>query len=230
MRDAIERRDVGDLEHLHQLVELFTSLLDLLVTTVDDDGHAGDAGLLGVTDGDRVDVERSSPQERNDAVEDAGVIFDQDTQDVPLLHAGLLFVPLLVQHFRVCRAWRHDWPHVRLGLDHEVDQDRSPDRSGSIDGRANFRIGAHRDSRDSVRLGQPLEAGGADADLGIVLGVEEVLPLPHHAKVTVVDHGDVDIEVFLDSGRQLIARHLEAAVADDRPDLEIGTPDFGADR
>src|SRR2546425_4088031 len=51
--------------------------------------------------------------------------------------------------------------------------------------------------------------------------VEEVLPLPDHAQVAVVDDGDLDRRAFDGAGGQLLVGHLEAAVAVDRPDLLV---------
>ena len=44
---------------------------------VGDDGHARDAGLLGVADGERDDVDVQPAEERGDAREDAGFVFDE---------------------------------------------------------------------------------------------------------------------------------------------------------
>ncbi len=63
------------------------------------------------------------------------------------------------------------------------------DRARSMAGSISASV-ANSDARDAIRLGQLLEVRGADAHLGVVLGVEEVLPLPHHTQVAVVDDGD----------------------------------------
>ena len=71
----------------------------------------------------------------------------------------------------------------------------------------------------------------ADHRGGVVaLVVEELLPLAHHAEEAVVDQGDVDLDLLLHRGGELGHRHLEAAVADDRPYLLVRTAHLGADR
>jgi hypothetical protein len=49
--------ELDDLEHLDELVELLGHLLQRQLLDVDDDGHAGDLGVLGRADGEGVDVE-----------------------------------------------------------------------------------------------------------------------------------------------------------------------------
>ena len=68
------------------------------------------------------------------------------------------------------------------------------------------------------------KSGAADLDFGVVLGVEEILPLADHAEIAVVDDRDLDVEVLLHAVASSLRRHLEAAVADDRPDFESGRP------
>ena len=86
-------------------------------------------------------------------------------------------------------------------------------------------------SADSTRMpAQPMGLGPAhvvgvvraQVHLAVALGVEQLLPLAHHAQVGVVEdrhlHGDV-----LRAGRdQLLRRHLEAAVAVDGPHRAVG--------
>ena len=60
--------------------------------------------------------------------------------------------------------------------------------------------------------------------------VEELLPLPHHAEVAVVDDRDVDLDPFLRRRGELRLRHLEAAITDNRPHLRVGTGDLRPDR
>ena len=67
--------------------------------------------------------------------------------------------------------------------------------------------------------------------LGVALGVEELLPLAHHPEPAVVDDHDHDRQPFERRGRELLAGHLEAAVAVDADDRGIGPrglrPDCG---
>ena len=50
------RRDVGDRDHVHELVEIRRDPLGLRVVGRHDDRHARDAGLFGAPDGQRLDV------------------------------------------------------------------------------------------------------------------------------------------------------------------------------
>src|SRR5260370_17699873 len=47
-----------------------------IVVRVDDDGHARDAGRFGVSDGQRLDVEGTAPEQRRDAVQHARLVVD----------------------------------------------------------------------------------------------------------------------------------------------------------
>src|SRR4029453_2880473 len=60
--------------------------------------------------------------------------------------------------------------------------------------------------------------------------VEKPPPLPHPPEVAVFDDRDLDGDAFLDRRRELAHRHLEAAVADDRPDFRLGPGPLRADR
>ena len=51
----------------------------------------------------------------------------------------------------------------------------------------------------------------------VALVVEQLLPLPDHAEVAVVDDGDLDRDALDRAGGELLVGHLEAAVAVDRP-------------
>ena len=102
-----------------------------------------------------------------------------------------------------------------------------------------------REDRD-VDLGLVLgpEADGAEGlgelhvvgDLGVqvrlreALVVEQLLPLAHHAEPAVVHDGDDDRDVVDDRRRELLQRHLEAAVAVDADDGRLGPAELGAER
>ena len=124
-----------------------------------------------------------------------------------------------MQHPGIRRAGWDDRPDIRFGLDHEVDQYRSPNRSRPFNRWTNLRVGANGDAGDAVRLGELLEVGCADLDLGVILGVEQVLSLADHPEIAVVDDRDIEVEVLLHCGREFVAGHLKTAVADHRPDL-----------
>ena len=69
-------RDVPDVHDVDQLVELTDDLLGVRVS-VDDEGHAGEPGLLGVPDREAFDVEPALPPLGGDAIEHARPVFDQ---------------------------------------------------------------------------------------------------------------------------------------------------------
>src|SRR6478609_3220112 len=80
------RVELDDLEHLDELVELLRHLLERRALDLDDDRDAGDVGQLGRADGEGVDVEAASGEERCHAGQDAGLVLDEDRQGV-LAHA-----------------------------------------------------------------------------------------------------------------------------------------------
>ncbi len=63
----------------------------------------------------------------------------------------------------------------------------------------------------------------------VALVVEKFLPLANHAEIAVVDDGDIDLDFFLNDGGELAHGHLEAAVADDDPNVGVGLGEFCAD-
>src|SRR6478672_146027 len=62
------------------------------------------------------------------------------------------------------------------------------------------------------------------------LVVEHLLPLAHHAEPAVVDEDDDDRQPLEGRGRELLAGHLEAAVAVDADDGRVGARRLRADR
>ena len=82
---------------------------------------------------------------------------------------------------------------------------------------------------DAEGVGQRREIRRDERSGDVALVVEKFLPLANHAEKAVVDDGDVDLDFFLNDGGELAHGHLEAAVADDDPDVGIGLGEFGAD-
>ena len=68
--------DVADGDDVDEFEELFFDLIDLVFGAVDDDGHAAEAGLVGVAHGEAFDVEAAAAEEGGDAGEDARAVFD----------------------------------------------------------------------------------------------------------------------------------------------------------
>ena len=66
--------------------------------------------------------------------------------------------------------------------------------------------------------------------LGVAVAVEELLPLPHHAHVAVVQVHDLDRQVVLLAGRQLLDAHLDRRFAGDAGDRRAGIDELHAHR
>src|SRR5271165_1559404 len=106
-----------------------------------------------------------------------------------------------------------------LLLDKEIDQERTLALARGLYRWQHLAACTHRDAGNAVRVGKLDEIRTEDRRGLIVLLVEELLPLPHHAEVSVVDDGNVDVEVLLRDGGQLGGSHLKAAVSGDDPDF-----------
>ena len=81
--DEVLAADVLHLDDGDDLVELLADLLQLGVVAVDDEGHARQVGLLGLADGEAVDVEAARGEHAGDVGQDAGLVLHQRRQDVP---------------------------------------------------------------------------------------------------------------------------------------------------
>ena len=66
--------------------------------------------------------------------------------------------------------------------------------------------------------------------LGVAVAVEELLPLPHHAHVAVVEVHDLDRQVVLLAGRQLLDAHLDRRLAGHAGDRRVGIDHLHAHR
>src|SRR3569832_1669719 len=60
--------------------------------------------------------------------------------------------------------------------------------------------------------------------------VEELLPLPHLAEVTIIEIDDLDRQLILQTGRELLYAHLDAALARDTGDGGVGGRELHAHR
>src|SRR5215211_8900909 len=127
----------------------------------------------------------------------------------------LAVVETAEQHVAIARARRHDRPDIGLRLDHEFDQHRTLDAPCLFDCRHDLFIAQDSKAGHTECLSELYEIRSEDFDFGVVLVVEEVLPLADHPQVPVVDDRDVDVQILLDRGRQLAKGHLETTVADD---------------
>ena len=73
---------VADLDHVDELVELLGDLVDRVDGAVERERHARDVRVLGGADRQRVDVEAAAAEQAGDAREDAGLVLDQEGEDV----------------------------------------------------------------------------------------------------------------------------------------------------
>ena len=73
---------VDDLDHLDQPVQVLGDLLDHLVGAGGDDGHARQRSIFGGRDGQAFDVVAARREQRHDARERAGLVFQQHRNDV----------------------------------------------------------------------------------------------------------------------------------------------------
>src|SRR5829696_9535780 len=134
-------------------------------------------------------------------------------------------------------------PHLGVVADDEVDDHRGVvDRHGLLDHRVHVvlalaaqpdaaqRLGEQDEVGDAHRLRGAVGVPGVQLRVGVATLVEEGLPLPHHAQVSVVDHRDLDGDALDRAGGQLLVRHLEAAVTVDRPDGGLRAAVLGAHR
>ena len=133
-----------------------------------------------------------------------------------------------LDHFRQRGARRDHRVHVGLLLDHELDQGRTGIAQGRLDRARDLRPLLHPVSRNAIGLGELHVVGTPDGGGGVAPAMEELLPLPHHAEVAVVEDGELDGQALLHHRRHLLHVHLEAAVARDRPHRLVGTREMHA--
>ena len=77
------------------------------------------------------------------------------------------------------------------------------------------------DGGDPERVGELQVVGALEVRGVVVAPVDDLLPLPDHAQLLVVEERDLHRDPVGGQGHQLLAGHLEAAVAADRPGLGV---------
>src|SRR5688572_19963548 len=80
--DVLALREVDDLHHVDQLVQLLGDLLDHLVGARGDDGHPGHGGVLGRRNGERLDVVAAGGKQARHPRQGAGLVLHEDRKDV----------------------------------------------------------------------------------------------------------------------------------------------------
>src|SRR6185503_3722807 len=119
-------------------------------------------------------------------------------------------------HVGVGAARRHHGEHALVLVHPHVDHHRSGGGDHLLEGRTHLgRLGG-ADPGAAVCLGELHEVGaGSEVDGAEALLVDDALPLAHHAVAAVVDDDRLHGKLALVAGRELLAVHLEGAVAVD---------------
>src|SRR5450759_277516 len=127
-------------------------------------------------------------------------------------------------------AERDDRVDVGLGVDTEVDQERALGPLRRIHRGAYLLAPVDSKGRPDVGVGE-LDEVRHVAEFGLRphSAVEVVLELADHPEGEVVEKDDLDVELVLDSDRQLLCRHHESAFARHAPDGGVRTAELGAD-
>ena len=81
-RDRVVGLHVPDLDHVDELVKLLGHLVDRMDGAVHRERDARDLRVLGRADGERVDVEPAPAEEARDSGENAGLVLDEEREDV----------------------------------------------------------------------------------------------------------------------------------------------------
>src|SRR5215217_6137857 len=129
---------------------------------------------------------------------------------------------IFFDHLVHAHAARDHGVHVRLRVYVEV-QDGEPRLLLSpTDRRLDVVALPDGPAAQAVRSGELFVVGTGDGRLGVAAVVEELLPLAHHAEVTVVEDGYLDVETQIPYGGELLQVHLDAAVAGHDPHRLLG--------
>src|SRR5438445_10238618 len=143
-------------------------------------------------------------------------------------------------------AWRSCWRRLKwLGqraarddhredvgflLDHQLDQCRTRWFVGPTQRVFDLARVVDTPPRDTVGGGELHIIGTPDRRARIAATMKELLPLPHHAEVAVVEDRELYLEPFLHHGGDLGHAHLKSTVAGKGPDRLVGTSEVHAHR
>ena len=240
---------VLDLEHVDEPVELLGGLLDRDVVTAERDRHPADVGVVGVAHRQRLDVEVAGPHEAGDPVEDAGPVVHDGHEDVATQLAAAGQGPGRRRMGGGAGRVAHSSapPHFSMRSDRPLpagiigktfcssaisNQMRAgPSTAWAALIASSTSSGRRRpERRHAERVGELGEVRAHERRRVVVAGVDDLLPLADHAELLVVEQGDLHRDVVLDEGHQLLERHLEPAVAGDRPGLALGGAEGRAHR
>ena len=81
-RDRVGRLEVADLQDVDELVQLLGDLVDRVQRTVERQRDPRQVLVVGRADGQRVDVEAAPREQAGDPGQDAGLVLDEDREDV----------------------------------------------------------------------------------------------------------------------------------------------------
>ena len=87
----------------------------------------------------------------------------------------------------------------------------------------------HETVGDAVGAGYEFEVGVGKFGERVAFVVKQLLPLAHHAQVTVVHEHYFDSHLRLEYRTQLLQGHLQASVAHEEANIPVGRADLGAD-
>ena len=212
-----------------------TSLLSCLVicsmTSSEPDGddrHARHRRVLGRRDGQRLDVVAARGEEARDARQRARLVLHEDREDVAHGRPRLDEPPRA--HSSSARIISvRPLPPGTIGNTFSVWSVMKSRKT-----RRSFCANASRSAPSTspgfsilmpdvaVRLGELHEVGQrVHVRLGVAVAVEELLPLPHHAHVAVVQVHDLDRQVVLLAGRELLDAHLDRRLAGHARDRRV---------
>src|SRR5205085_9652677 len=90
-------------------------------------------------------------------------------------------------HFADAASRRYQRKYVGLALHSEVHHRRSIVLPAVADGVGGALDAIDRETAQPVRFSMPGEAGPGERSPAVALSLEQLLPLPHHAEVAVVD-------------------------------------------
>src|SRR5690606_39129306 len=212
--------EVDHLDHVDQAIQVLGDLLDDVIGTRGDDGHARQRVVFGRRNGKSFDVVATSRKQAHDARERTGFVFQKDRN-----HVFHQFFSLQVfrtqQHFGQPPARLHHGPDVLGLVGNEVEEHQTVFvfAEGFTQGRLDIgRILGAPPDMDVTRDQLHEVRQRINVRFGIARAVFNLLPLTHHAQVTVVQAQNLGREAVLLAGGEFLDVHLNRTLALDHGD------------
>src|ERR671936_295620 len=223
--DRVAWNELRDPEHVDELVHLLLDLRERRVVAIDAQRDPRDLGLLGRTDGQALDVEATAREHVRDPGEHARLVLDEDGERVRHCTTASCS-PGNSTRSRAAAPAGIIGKQCSCGSTRQSTTDVRPQSIASAS------VSSGDEAAPAVSLGEcrVVRQVMGELDLREALLEEHVLPLPDHAEMAVVDEDDDDREALVHRRRQLLLRHLEAAVAVDADDGRVRARGLGADR